>query len=98
MKLAEKASKALWPFLDGIFNPLVAFTPHGSLFGPTGGKVDDINGVDEHSSDGCTTMGDGISFQETRPVLIPLIGPDGDMLLKDGSWLGGGQSQSVMTD
>jgi len=38
-------------------------------------------------------MGDGIGFQETGPGLIPLIGPDGDLLLEDGSGLGRGQPQ-----
>ena len=86
-----------WHFQPpGNLYPIQLFIPPPTAgFGPTSGKVDDIDGVDEHSSGGGTTMGNGIGFQETRLVLIPLIGPDGDMLLKDGSLLGGGQSQSV---
>ena len=74
------------------------FSPEGSLFGPTGGNIDDIEGIDEHSGQRITAMGDGIGFDESGTGFIPLIGLDRDLFFEQGTWFGGAASSFLILE
>jgi len=38
--------------------------PRGRLFGPAGGNLDAIDGIDEHTKSGMSAVGNGVGFQE----------------------------------
>jgi hypothetical protein len=66
-----------------------AFSPDGSLFGPTGGDIDKVDGIGEGAGEGIAAVGDGIGFEEAGLGLIPLVGLDGDLVAEEGSGFGG---------
>jgi len=47
-------------FQDSCF----ALSPDGTLFGPAGGDIYEVDGVDVHSESGIAAMGDRIGFEE----------------------------------
>jgi len=66
----------LFDLIEGIGFP---FAPDGALFGPTGGNVDTVESIGEHTGEGVTAMGDGIGFEKAGFGFVPLIGFDGDL-------------------
>jgi hypothetical protein len=60
--------------LDGLKHALFSFSPHGSLFGPSGGDVHTVNGIDKHACDREATVSDGIGLKESGLVFFPLAG------------------------
>ena len=61
-----------------------SLTPDGTLFGPSGGDIDAVQGIGEGAREGLPAMGDGIGFEESGVRLVPLVGLDGDMLSEEG--------------
>lgn len=61
---------------DGGFS----LSPDGPLFGPTGGDIEQIDGIDVDSGCGIATMSHGIGFKEAGARFVPLVGFDGDLL------------------
>jgi len=57
-----------------------SFTPDGSLFSPTGGNIDAVDGIGEHTAEGIAAMGDGVGLKEAGAGFVPLVGFDGDLL------------------
>ena len=54
-------------------------SPDGTLFGPAGSDIYEVDGIGVHSGRGIAAMSDGIRFKEARARFIPLIGFDGDL-------------------
>ena len=54
-----------------------SFSPDGALFGPSGGDIDEVEGIDIDAGCGFSAMGDGIGFEESWSRFIPLIGFNG---------------------
>ena len=86
---------------EGVFDLLdlsedfgFAFTPDGSLFGPSSGDIDRIYGIDKLSEEAFSAVGDGIGFQESGSGLIPLVGLDGDLFSQEGAGFGGRSSST----
>ena len=46
-------------------DPCFTFTPYGPLFGPSGGDIYEIDGIDVHTSHGIAVMGNRIGFKKT---------------------------------
>lgn len=49
---------------EGTDDALFAFTPDGSLFGPSGSDIDRIDGINEVTGNRCATVGNGVGFEE----------------------------------
>lgn len=47
-------------FKDACFS----LSPDGTLFGPPGGDIDEVEGIDIHSGSGITAVGNGIGFEK----------------------------------
>jgi hypothetical protein len=75
-----------------------SFSPDGSLFRPSGGNIDAVKGIGEHSGEGLAAMGDGVGFEEARVRLVPLVGFDRDMFSDEGSRFGGGSASFLIFD
>jgi len=75
-----------------------AFAPDGSLFGPAGGDVDDIEGVGEHAGERFAAVGDGVGFEEAGAGFVPLVGFDGDLVSKQGAGFGRGAATFFVLD
>jgi len=75
--------------LDLLEDAGFAFAPDGSLFGPAGGDIDDVEGVGEHAGEGIAAVGDGVGFEEAGVGFIPLVGFDGDLVAQEGTGFGG---------
>jgi len=69
-----------------------AFSPDGSLFGPAGGEVDEVEGVGEGAGEGVAAVGDGVGFEESGAGFVPLVGLDGDLVFEEGAGFGGGSA------
>ena len=74
------------------------FSPDGSLFGPAGGDIDEVDSIGEHAGEGIAAVRDGISFEEAGAGFIPLVGLDRDLLAKEGSGFGGGAASFFVVD
>ena len=71
------------------YDTVFALSPDGTGFHPTGGNIDRIEGQSEHASSGGAAMAHGIDLQKAGPVLIPLVGFDGDAFLEKRTRFGG---------
>ena len=58
-------------------DPCFSFARYGTLFGPSGGDIDEVEGIDIDAGCGFSAMGDGIGFEESWSRFIPLIGFNG---------------------
>lgn len=74
------------------------FSPDGALLGPSDSDIDCVDGVDEHSGQGYTAMGNGIGFDEAGAGLVPLVGLDGDLVSEQCSWFGRASSSFLILD
>lgn len=81
----EREREVLFDILDLFQDSLFSLSPDGTLFGPSGGDIDGIEGIGEHTRGGFTTMGDGISFKEPWSGFIPLVGEDGYLFFQEAS-------------
>jgi len=77
-------------------DPRLPFAPESPLFGPTGGNIDRIEGVDELSGHRIAAVGNRVGFQEAGPGLVPLAALDGDLVLEDKPRLGCGQTSAAV--
>ena len=68
------------------------------MLGPSGSDIDCVDGVDEHSGQGYTAMGNGIGFDEAGAGLVPLVGLDGDLVSEQCSWVGRASSSFLILD
>jgi hypothetical protein len=75
-----------------------SFPPDGPLFGPAGGDIDAVQGIDEGASEGFSAMGDGIGFEEAGAGLVPLVGLDGDVFSEERSWFGGATASFLILE
>jgi len=57
--------EGFFDMFDLFQDPCFTFAPYGSLFGPSGGDIDEIDGIDVHTSHGIAAVGDGIGFKKT---------------------------------
>jgi hypothetical protein len=73
----DREREGFFDVLDLFQDACFTFSPYGTLFGPTGGDIDEIDGVDIHTGRGIAAMRDSICFQKARARFIPLIGFDG---------------------
>jgi hypothetical protein len=73
----DREREGFFDVLDLFQDACFTFSPYGTLFSPTGGDIDEIDGVDIHASHGIAAMRDSIRFQKARARFIPLIGFDG---------------------
>jgi hypothetical protein len=48
-------------------DPRFTFAPYGTLFGPSGGDIDEVDGIGVHSGGRITTMSDRVGFKKTGP-------------------------------
>ena len=81
--IAIEAADGEWEvFIDvsDLFQDLgFSLSPDGALFSPSGGDIDEVDGIGIHTGGGGAAMGDGVGFEEARSGFIPLIGFDGDL-------------------
>jgi len=70
-------------------DPCFTFAPYGTLFGPSGGDIDEIDGIGIHSGGGISAMSDRIGFEKTRAGFVPLVGFDWDVLSEQSAWFCG---------
>ena len=75
-----------------------SFSPYGSLFGPAGGDIDEVDGIGEDAGEGITAVGDGIGFEEAGVGFIPLISLDGDLFAEEGTGFGGRVASFFVVD
>ena len=80
---------------DLLQNPGLSLAPDRPLLGPSGGEVGEIEAEDELPGHGVAAMRHGIGFQESGAGLIPLVGFDGDVVLKECAGLGGGEASAL---
>lgn len=76
----------------------MAFSPDGSLFGPGGGDIDEVEGIGEGAGEGVAAVGDGVGFEEAGVGLVPLVGLDGDLFAEEGTGFGGGVASFFVVD
>ena len=76
----EREREGFFDVFDLLKGAGFAGSPDGALFSPSGGNVDEVDGICVHTGGGGAAMGDGIGFEEARSGFIPLIGFDGDLL------------------
>ena len=77
IKPEDRERKDCFDMTDLLQDTGFSLSPYGALFGPAGGDIDEIDGVDIHTGCGIAAMRDGIRFQIARARFIPLIGFDG---------------------
>jgi hypothetical protein len=92
VEAAQREGQGLFNARDGIKDTSLTFAPDGTLFGPTGGNIDNIDGINEQTGGGGATVGYSVCLDKPRDVFIPLVGLDRNMLLEEGAWLGGCQT------
>ena len=92
--VAIEAADGEWEvFLDvsDLFQDLgFSLSPDGALFSPSGGDIDEVDGIGIHTGDGIAAMSDRIGFEKAGMCFVPLIGFDGDLFSQEGSGFGGG--------
>ncbi len=81
----EREREVLFDIFDLFQDTSFPLSPNGTLFGPSGGDINGVDGIDEHTRDGFTAMGDGIGFEESRSGFIPLVGLDGYLFFQEAS-------------
>ena len=57
--------KGFFDVFDLFQDPCFTFSPYGALFGPSGGYIYEVDGIDVHSERGIATMSDRIGFEES---------------------------------
>jgi hypothetical protein len=75
----EREREGFFDVFDLFQDAGFARSPDGALFSPSGGDVNEVDGIGVHTGGGGAAVGDGIRFEETRTGFIPLIGFDGDL-------------------
>ena len=75
-----------------------SFSPDSSLLGPSGGNINAVKRIGEHTREGFPAMGNGIGFKESGAGLVPLVGLDGDVLSEEGTGFGGGTASFLVLD
>ncbi len=71
------------------------FAPDGALFSPSGGEVGEVEAEDELTGHGVAAMRHGIGLQEAGTGLVPLVGFDRDVALKECAGLGGREASAL---
>jgi len=74
------------------------FPPEGTLFGPSGGDINAVQGIGEGAGERLPAMGNGIGFKESGAGLVPLVGLDGDVLSEESTGFGGGTASFLILD
>src|SRR5580765_7416545 len=69
----------------GLDNPFSPFVPNRSQTRPAAVNVGIRHTPDEVSFQALATVGDGVGFQISRPRHIPVVRPNGNMMLKQAS-------------
>ncbi|MFH1754516.1 MAG: hypothetical protein ABIA59_02325 [Candidatus Latescibacterota bacterium] len=54
-------------FLTFLQDSCFTFATYGTLFGPSGGDIYEVDGIDVHSGSGIAAMSDHIGFKKTGP-------------------------------
>ena len=72
--------------------PFRPFQRQHGLRCPATCNINRVDGIDELILEGGAAMSDGIGFQKTGAMFIPLIGADGNMLFQERARLGGGET------
>jgi len=67
IKAEEGERECFFDVFDLFENPSFTFAPYRALFGPSGGDIDEVDGIGVHSLQGLAAMGDGIGFEKTGP-------------------------------
>ena len=75
-----------------------SFSPYGSLFGPAGGDIDEVDSIGEHTGEGIAAVSHGIGFEEAGAGFIPLVGLDGDLFAEEGTGFSGGAASFFVAD
>ncbi len=86
----EGEGQRLFDVFDLLEDVGFAFSPDGSLFGPAGGEVDEVEGIGKGAGEGVAAVGDGVGFEEAGAGFVPLVGLDGDLVAEEGAGFGGG--------
>ena len=98
VEVEQGEREELFDMADLLDDAGFAFAPDGSLFGPAGGDIDDIEGISEHAGEGIAAVGDGVSFEESGAGFIPLVGLDGDLVSQEGAGFGSGAASFFVVD
>ena len=75
---------------------MLAFCPDRSLFGPSRGDIDAIDGVNELSGRRVAAVSDGVGFKESGSGFIPLARFHRDSFFEDGAGFGCSQSSFLI--
>jgi hypothetical protein len=79
VKPKQRERQRVFDILDLSKDFFFPFAPDRSLFCPTGGDIDGVDGIGKLTEQGLPAVGDGIGLQESWFGLIPLVGFNGDL-------------------
>jgi len=85
IEASEREREVLFDILDLFQDSMFSLSPDGTLFGPSGGDIDGVEGISEHTRGGFTAMGDSVGFEESRSGFIPRGSLDGDLFFQEAS-------------
>lgn len=94
VKAKQGERQGVFDILDLLKDFLFPFSPDCSLFSPTGGNIDGVDGIGELAQEAFSAVGDGIGLEESWFCLIPLVGLNGDLFFEEGAGFGGGSSST----
>ena len=72
----------VFDIFDGFQDTLFTLSPDSPPFGSAGGKIDAVDGIGKHTGDRGTAVSDGVNFQESGLMLVPLVGFDRDLFFQ----------------
>ena len=81
----KREREVLFDIFDLFQDSSFSLSPDGTLFSPSGGDINGVEGIGEHTRGGFTAMGNGISFEEPRSGFIPLVGLNGYLFFQEAS-------------
>src|SRR5208283_4073141 len=66
IKAQEREREHFFDVFDLFQDTFFSFAPDSPLFSPSGGDIDEINGISEHTHEGITAMSYRVGFEKTR--------------------------------
>lgn len=81
IEATQGEGKRTFDLFDRLEGTSFSFTPQCSCFRPCRRDVGGIERIDELTFHGATTVRDGIGFQKSGDLFVPLVGPDGNVFL-----------------